>query len=227
MPEGNDVENEQLNVLKIVVSHWENGYFENDILYRPDVDPTVVKRSVVYHLVNDFIDVGIHIFLMNVYFYISTTTMLSFPSGFKKTDAMFLEFGEDLNTTEGLSSVGNNSKTTRHSSILGVEEFSEAISMCTRCTFPVRCLRCIDVEREYIEHRFMFDFNDQAMNRLVAHQMVTSFTEFKGDCHRHFKRYSSPEQLRVNPSHILVGRMEDWHFLFDHNMSRAFQVRFI
>ena len=46
---------------------------------------------------------------MNVYFYISTTTMLSFPSGFKKTDAMFLEFGEDLNTTEGLSSVGNNS----------------------------------------------------------------------------------------------------------------------
>ena len=58
MPEGNDVENEQLNVLKIVVSHWENGHFENDILYRPDVDPTVVKRSVVYHLVNDFIDVG-------------------------------------------------------------------------------------------------------------------------------------------------------------------------
>ena len=36
-------------------------------------------------------------------------TMASFPSDFDKTDAMFLEFGKDLNNTAGGSSlVGDN-----------------------------------------------------------------------------------------------------------------------
>ncbi|TYK31712.1 CACTA en-spm transposon protein [Cucumis melo var. makuwa] len=30
--------------------------------------------------------------------------------------------------------------------------------------------------------------------------------EFKGDCHRHFTKYSYLEQARANPPHILVGR---------------------
>uniref|UniRef100_A0A9I9EIS6 CACTA en-spm transposon protein n=1 Tax=Cucumis melo TaxID=3656 RepID=A0A9I9EIS6_CUCME len=63
-----------------------------------------------------------------------------------------------------------------------------------------------DVGRGYIEvvkgdlqRFFVLDFNDQAMNTFVEHQMLTIFKEFRGDCHRHFKKYSDPEEARANP----------------------------
>uniref|UniRef100_A0A9I9EB55 CACTA en-spm transposon protein n=1 Tax=Cucumis melo TaxID=3656 RepID=A0A9I9EB55_CUCME len=90
--------------------------------------------------------------------------------------------------------------------------------------------RWADVGREYIEvikgdlqRLFVLHFNDQAMNRFVEHQMLTTFKEFWADCHRHFKKYSDPEEARANPPNALVGRDEDWHFLCDHYISRAFQ----
>ncbi|XP_050942276.1 uncharacterized protein LOC127149923 [Cucumis melo] len=101
--------------------------------------------------------------------------------------------------------------------------FSQAIGVCVRKTFPVRCLKWADVGREYIERLFVLDFNDQAMNKFVEHQMLTTFKEFRADCHRHFKKYSDPEKARANPPNTLVGRDEDWHFLYDHYISRAFQ----
>ncbi|TYK14211.1 CACTA en-spm transposon protein [Cucumis melo var. makuwa] len=79
-----------------------------------------------------------------------------------------------------------------------------------RKTFPVRCLKWADVGREYIEvvkgdlqRLFVLDFNDQAMNRFVEHQMLTTFKEFRADCHRHFKKYSDPEEARANPPNAL------------------------
>ncbi|KAL0544198.1 hypothetical protein IC582_019311 [Cucumis melo] len=109
--------------------------------------------------------------------------------------------------------------------------FSQAIGVCVRKTFSVRCLKWADVGREYIEvvkgdlqRLFMLDFNDQAMNRFVEHQMLMTFKEFQADCHRHFKKYSDPEEARANPPNALVGRDEDWHFLCDHYISRAFQI---
>uniref|UniRef100_A0A9I9ECM7 CACTA en-spm transposon protein n=1 Tax=Cucumis melo TaxID=3656 RepID=A0A9I9ECM7_CUCME len=45
---------------------------------------------------------------------------------------------------------------------------------------------------------FVLDFNDQATNRFVKHQMLTTFKEFQVDCHRHFKKYSDLEKARVN-----------------------------
>ncbi|KAA0037900.1 CACTA en-spm transposon protein [Cucumis melo var. makuwa] len=111
-----------------------------------------------------------------------------------------------------------------------VVRFSQAIDVCVRKTFPVRCLKWADVGREYIEvvkgdlqRLFVLDFNDQTMNRFVEHQMLTTFKEFQADCHRHFKKYSDPEEARANPPNALVGRDEDWHFLCDHYISRAFQ----
>ncbi|KAA0052152.1 CACTA en-spm transposon protein [Cucumis melo var. makuwa] len=68
------------------------------------------------------------------------------------------------------------------------------------------------------------DFNDQAMNMFVEHQMLTTFKEFWTDCHRHFKKYSDPEEARANPPNALVGRDEDWHFICDHYISHAFQL---
>ncbi|KAA0057452.1 CACTA en-spm transposon protein [Cucumis melo var. makuwa] len=97
-----------------------------------------------------------------------------------------------------------------------VVRFSQAIGVCVRKTFPVCCLKWADVGREYIEvvkgdleRLFVLDFNDQAMNRFVEHRMLTTFKEFRADCHRHCKKYSDPDEARANPPNALVGRDED------------------
>ncbi|TYK09467.1 CACTA en-spm transposon protein [Cucumis melo var. makuwa] len=69
-----------------------------------------------------------------------------------------------------------------------VVRFSQAISVC---------------------RLFVLDFNDQAMNRFVEHQMLTNFKEFQVDYHRHFKKYSDSEEARANPPNALVERHED------------------
>ncbi|KAA0034838.1 putative transposase [Cucumis melo var. makuwa] len=86
-----------------------------------------------------------------------------------------------------------------------VIQFSQAIGVCVRHTFSICYLRWADVRREYIEvvkgdvqRHFVLDFNDQAMIGFVEHQIFTSFKEFIGDCHRHFKKYSDPEQAQLN-----------------------------
>uniref|UniRef100_A0A9I9EHK8 CACTA en-spm transposon protein n=1 Tax=Cucumis melo TaxID=3656 RepID=A0A9I9EHK8_CUCME len=91
-----------------------------------------------------------------------------------------------------------------------VVRFSQAIGVCVRKTFPVRCLKWADVGREYIEvvkgdlqRLFVLDFNNQAMNRFVEHQMLTTFKEFRADYHRHFKKYSDLEEARANPPNAL------------------------
>uniref|UniRef100_A0A9I9E5C7 CACTA en-spm transposon protein n=1 Tax=Cucumis melo TaxID=3656 RepID=A0A9I9E5C7_CUCME len=111
-----------------------------------------------------------------------------------------------------------------------VVRFSQVIDVCVRKTFLIRCLKWTDIGKEYIEvvkgdlqRFFVLDFNDQAMNRFVKHQMLNTFKEFRVNCHRHFKKYNDPEETRANPPNILVERDEDWHFLYDHYMSRAFQ----
>ncbi|TYK11883.1 CACTA en-spm transposon protein [Cucumis melo var. makuwa] len=93
--------------------------------------------------------------------------------------------------------------------------FSQAIGVCVRKTFPVRCLKWANVGREYIEvvkgdlqRLFVLDFNDQAMNSFVEHQMLTTFKEFRIDCHRHFKKYSDWEEARANPPNALYALAE-------------------
>ncbi|KAA0051316.1 uncharacterized protein E6C27_scaffold55G00290 [Cucumis melo var. makuwa] len=63
-----------------------------------------------------------------------------------------------------------------------------------------------DVGREYIEVVkddlqlfFVLDFNDQAINRFVEHQMLTIFKEFWADCHKHFKKYNDPKKACAKP----------------------------
>ncbi|KAA0043581.1 CACTA en-spm transposon protein [Cucumis melo var. makuwa] len=95
---------------------------------------------------------------------------------------MFLEFEDDLdNIAEGSSSMGDNSRsssqqhaTPTHRRRAQSRLLDQAIDVCVRKTFPVRCLKWADVGREYIEivkgdlqRLFVLDFNDQAMNRFV------------------------------------------------------------
>ncbi|TYK04774.1 uncharacterized protein E5676_scaffold68G00870 [Cucumis melo var. makuwa] len=51
-----DVENEQLNALKIVVVYRVDEHIEDDTLCRLDIDPIVVERPVVHHVINDFMN---------------------------------------------------------------------------------------------------------------------------------------------------------------------------
>ncbi|KAA0056430.1 CACTA en-spm transposon protein [Cucumis melo var. makuwa] len=131
----------------------------------------------------------------------ATTTnysIMSFPcTSFLKTDAMFLEFADDLdNLAEGSSSVGNNSTNGQipMTVALGAKKpisphtirFSQTIGLCVRKTFLVCCLNWADVGREYIEvvkgdlqRFFVFDFNDQVMNRFVEHRCSPSLKSFR------------------------------------------------
>ncbi|TYK09603.1 CACTA en-spm transposon protein [Cucumis melo var. makuwa] len=78
--------------------------------------------------------------------------------------------------------------------------FSQAIGVCVRKTFPVRCLKWVDVGREYIEVRlFVLDFNDQAMNRFVEHQMLITFKEFRATVIDISK--STTTRRRLMPTH--------------------------
>ena len=56
MPEVEDIESEQFNVLEIIVGHRMDEHIDNDTLCRAKVDPTVVERSDVCHVADDFID---------------------------------------------------------------------------------------------------------------------------------------------------------------------------
>ncbi|TYK00367.1 transposon protein, putative, CACTA, En/Spm sub-class [Cucumis melo var. makuwa] len=53
-----NVENGQLNILEVIVSHQVDEHIEDDTLCKPDNDPTVVERPIVRHVVDDFIDDG-------------------------------------------------------------------------------------------------------------------------------------------------------------------------
>ncbi|KAA0057486.1 CACTA en-spm transposon protein [Cucumis melo var. makuwa] len=68
---------------------------------------------------------------------------------------------------------------------------SQVIGLCVRKTFPVHCLKWVDVGKEY--------------NKVVKAdlQMLNTFKEFLGDYHRHFKKYSDLEEARANPPHLL------------------------
>ena len=48
--EVDDIKNEQLNVIEIVVDHRVDQHIEDDTLYKTDIDPTIVEKSVVHHV---------------------------------------------------------------------------------------------------------------------------------------------------------------------------------
>ena len=56
MYEVDDVENEQLNVLKIIYGHRVDEHIEDNTLCKTGIDPTIVERPIVRHVADDFID---------------------------------------------------------------------------------------------------------------------------------------------------------------------------
>ncbi|KAA0035855.1 gamma-aminobutyrate transaminase POP2 [Cucumis melo var. makuwa] len=119
--------------------------------------------------------------------------MLSFPSGFDETDAMFLQFVEDLdNLVGGSLSVGDNSGTSQPSMTLSPRKqggYRQRIHQ-------GRQGRPLTV--------FVLDFNYQAMNRFVEHQMLNTFKEFWGDCHRHFKKSNHGPTTLLDRSSLTI-----------------------
>ncbi|KAA0054484.1 uncharacterized protein E5676_scaffold552G00380 [Cucumis melo var. makuwa] len=56
MPKMDNIDNEQLNVLEIVVSHQVDEYIEDDTQCKTNVDPTIVEKPIVRHVTDNFID---------------------------------------------------------------------------------------------------------------------------------------------------------------------------
>ena len=56
MLEVDDFKDQQLNVPKIVVRHCVDDHIEDDTLCRLDVDPTMVERLIVCHVVDNFVN---------------------------------------------------------------------------------------------------------------------------------------------------------------------------
>uniref|UniRef100_A0A9I9EGU2 CACTA en-spm transposon protein n=1 Tax=Cucumis melo TaxID=3656 RepID=A0A9I9EGU2_CUCME len=129
----------------------------------------------------------------------------SYPhNNFLETNAMFLKFADDLdNLTGGSLSVDDNSEryvaangripmtiapgTEKPISSYAIP-FSQAIGVCVRKIFSIHCLKWADIDREYIE---------------IVKADLQHLKKFGDDCHRHFKKYSDPEEARANPPNLL------------------------
>ncbi|KAA0035854.1 CACTA en-spm transposon protein [Cucumis melo var. makuwa] len=147
--------------------------------------------------------------------------MSSFPSSFDEIDAMFLEFAEALdNPTERLSSVADNSSTSPPSATLTprrrVQSRLLVLERYVIANDRIPVTIALSMKKPISSHTvcfsqrfFVLDFNYQAMNGFVEHQMLITFKEFRDDCHKHFKKYSDLEKARANPPHLLVGRDEN------------------
>ncbi|TYK02142.1 CACTA en-spm transposon protein [Cucumis melo var. makuwa] len=127
-------------------------------------------------------------------------TMSSFLSGFEETDALFFKFDDAFNNMGGSSFVGDTLASRVEKPIsLHVVLFHNTIGVCMRDTFLVCYLKWANVPPEYIE---------------VVNQDTLRWSR---------TLYRDPKQTRANSTHRLVGRLEDWYFLCDHYLSRAFQ----
>ncbi|KAA0032772.1 uncharacterized protein E5676_scaffold428G00170 [Cucumis melo var. makuwa] len=149
--EVDDVENEDLNVLEIVVSHQVDEHIKNDTLCKTDVDPTFVERPIVRHVNDDFIN---------------------------DLDAIFFEFADDLDKLAGgSSSMGDNlSSSSQPSATSTPRRHAESRLLELECYFAENEQIPIMISPgtkkpiflhivRFTQRFFVLDFNGQAMNR--------------------------------------------------------------
>ncbi|TYJ99653.1 CACTA en-spm transposon protein [Cucumis melo var. makuwa] len=95
-----------------------------------------------------------------------------------------------------------------------MQRFTNTIALCVKDTFPVHYLKWANVLPKYIEVVKVL----QALTRFVEHQMFISFKEFRGDCHRHFKK-SNQGLIRLLDRSSLTTIVEGPSCLYNDNMS--------
>ncbi|KAA0046334.1 CACTA en-spm transposon protein [Cucumis melo var. makuwa] len=144
-------------------------------------------------------------------------------------DAIFLEFEDDLdNFVGGSSSVGDNTArsssqpsatpTSRRRAQSRLLELERHVAVNGRIPMTI----APGAEKPISQHVIRFSqaiacayerhFPSAASSGqmlVVEHQMITTFKEFQADCHKHFKKYSDPDEARANPPNVLVGCHED------------------
>ncbi|TYJ97087.1 CACTA en-spm transposon protein [Cucumis melo var. makuwa] len=122
-----------------------------------------------------------------------------------ETDDMFLQFEDDLdNIAGGSSSVGDNTgsssqqttPTPRRRAQSRLLELERHVAINGRIPMTIGP----EVEKPISPHAVRFS---QAIGVFVEHQMLPTFKEFRTDCHRHFKKYSDPEEACANPPNAL------------------------
>ncbi|TYJ96939.1 CACTA en-spm transposon protein [Cucumis melo var. makuwa] len=139
---------------------------------------------------------------------------MSFPhTNFLKTDAMFLEFADNLdNLVGGLSSVGDNfawssfqpstTPTLRRRAQCRLSELECYVAANGRISMTI----ALGTEKPISPYVVRFSHAIGVFLCLISiikQCMLTTCKEFQGDCHRHFKKYNDPEEARANPPHLL------------------------
>ncbi|KAA0054945.1 CACTA en-spm transposon protein [Cucumis melo var. makuwa] len=193
-----------------------------------DVDPTMVERPIVCHVIDDFIN---------------DRTMSNFPSDFDESNDLFDFNAKEFNTVSGTSSVGDTSdvSTPRTSSWIyryvaqngnilissapgqdkpispHVIRFSNTIGVLTRDTFLVCFLKLADVTSEYIELikddlQYLLDLLSIKCSSYGRSSKATTTAISR----------SLMILNRLMPTHRLRNRVQDWHFFCDHYLTRQF-----
>ncbi|KAA0038444.1 CACTA en-spm transposon protein [Cucumis melo var. makuwa] len=136
-----------------------------------------------------------------------------------ETDDMFLQFEDDLdnNIAGGSSSVGDNTESSSQQATTTPRRRAQS--------------RLLELERHVaINGRISMTIAPRAEKPISPHAVrfsqaigVCVRKTFPVCCLKHFQKYSDPEEARANLPNTLVGRDEDWHFLYDHYINRAFQ----
>ncbi|KAA0047059.1 gamma-aminobutyrate transaminase POP2 [Cucumis melo var. makuwa] len=180
-----------------------DDHIEDDTLYKTNVDPTIVERPVVHHVTDGFID--------------DVDEHLSHASDDD-------EFSDEPRTYIFIKFIYFDSR--------------YVFVLLVKCLFsmPTSIMSLSYPHNNFLETNVMFlefaddldnlaggsssvgdnlvSSNDQAMNRFVEHQMLSTFKEFRDDCHTHFKKYS--DSRRLVPTHQIYW-WDVMHFLCDEN----------
>ncbi|KAA0034951.1 CACTA en-spm transposon protein [Cucumis melo var. makuwa] len=163
------------NVLEIVVSYRVDDHIEDDTLYKTDIDPTIVERLVMHHVTNDFIDDALS--CRHTHAIISSRLTLCSSKSSSQPPATLTP------------------RRRAQSRLLELECYV-ATNACILMAISLNTKKeYIEVVKANLQWFFVFDFNDQAMNRFIEYQMLSTFKEFQDDCHRQFKKYTTPRRL--------------------------------
>ncbi|TYK06516.1 (R)-mandelonitrile lyase 1-like [Cucumis melo var. makuwa] len=164
--EVDDVEDQQLNVSKIIVDHRVVDHIKDDTLCKLDVDLTAVERLIVCHVVDEFINDDDEQLSVKS----GSSIISNFSASFDESDDLFDFNVECLFTTHTLRRpkysrileldryIAQNGKIPI-SIALGqdkpispqVVHFSNTINVLTRDTFPVCFLKWTNVTLKYIK----------------------------------------------------------------------------
>ncbi|KAA0048572.1 CACTA en-spm transposon protein [Cucumis melo var. makuwa] len=121
-----------------------------------------------------------------------TLCTMSLLNGFHELDDLFLELDVSPNARPSLETLVLPKQGVRETRPEGWEDSNLYCPRSKEANLST-CFRFSNTIGVYVR-----DIANQALIGFVEHKMSTSFKEFRGDCHRNFKKYNDHKQARAN-----------------------------